>query len=218
VLDALLSVFPNVVCVDDGSSDDTAQRAEDTKAFVVRHPFNLGAGAATQTGFEFALRDPRAKYFVTFDADGQHRVDDADRMVAELRKGDVDIVLGSRFLDQTTKIPGLKRVVLRMATRFENWTTGTKLTDAHIGLRAFSRRFVEEIEITMPDFAHGSELAILIGRSQMPYMELPVTVEYTEYSRAKGQSLWNSINILFDVFFDYIAGSRRKRKWQSKSS
>jgi len=217
VLTSLCARFAHVVCVDDGSTDGTADAASATEAVVVRHPFNLGAGAATQTGFEYALHHPGIEYFVTFDADGQHKVADAQRMVEELRKGTVDIVLGSRFLGDSSTIPPVKRSLLRMATKFENFTTGTQLTDAHIGLRAFSRRFIESIEITMPDFAHASELAILIGRSGMPYVEIPVTVEYTDYSRAKGQSMWNSINIIFDLFFNYFLGGKRNRKWPSRS-
>ena len=90
--------FAKVVCVNDGSTDDSGKVAREAGAVVVDHPINLGQGAALQTGMSYALRDPAANYFVTFDSDGQHQVSDAIAMVERLRAGDVDVVLGSRFL------------------------------------------------------------------------------------------------------------------------
>src|SRR5690349_2509443 len=90
--------FDKVVCVDDGSSDDCARVADEAGATVVRHPVNLGQGAALQTGFPQARRDPDVAWVVTFDSDGQHRRADAEAMVALARREGVDVVLGSRFL------------------------------------------------------------------------------------------------------------------------
>src|SRR3954447_8478996 len=81
VVEAALTRFDHVICVDDGSSDDSAAQVLTTRAVPVRHPVNLGQGAALQTGIEYALHDPLIQYFVTFDADGQHRLEDAERMV-----------------------------------------------------------------------------------------------------------------------------------------
>ncbi|QGN56657.1 glycosyltransferase family 2 protein [Nostocoides sp. HKS02] len=196
--------FPHVVCVDDGSSDDSAREAESAGAKVVRHPVNLGQGAALQTGFEYALSDPGMRCVVTFDADGQHQVDDVVVMVERLRRGDVQVVFGSRFLDERTKPSPLKRLVLRLAVAYTNATTKTRLTDAHNGLRVIDRRVVQQIHLTQDRMAHASELVAQIGSMQIDghpvaYAEEPVHILYTDYSKAKGQSLWNSINILAEL-------------------
>ncbi|WAA67398.1 MULTISPECIES: glycosyltransferase family 2 protein [Microbacterium] len=192
--------FPNIVCVDDGSADESAARALAGGAIVVRHPINLGQGAALQTGLQFALSQPGAEYFVTFDADGQHRVDDATRMVERLRSEPLDIIIGSRFLDKRTELGWLKRVVLRTAVFFERFSTGVKLTDAHNGLRALNRTAASRITITQNRMAHASEIIAQVGRAGLRYDEQPVQIVYTDYSRAKGQSLWNSVNILSELF------------------
>ena len=90
VLENLRRTFPHVVCVDDGSTDDSAQICRDAGAVVVQHPINLGQGAALQTGFEYALQDPEMDCVVTFDSDGQHRVVDAYDMVQRIRTGEAD--------------------------------------------------------------------------------------------------------------------------------
>lgn len=191
--------FPHVVCVDDGSTDGSAAAAAAAGAAVVRHPINLGQGAALQTGISFALTDPSVRYLVTFDSDGQHRVDDALRMVRLLRDSDHDLILGSRFLDGAAQPPAGKRALLRAARAFNALTTGLKLTDAHNGLRAFTVKFAASIEITMPDMAHASEFNYLIKSGGFSYDEVPVHIDYTDYSKAKGQSAFNAINIAFDI-------------------
>lgn len=196
-----LAVFPNIVCVDDGSRDDSAAKAEAAGAVVVRHPINLGQGAALRTGLDYALQDPGADYFVTFDSDGQHRTEDALAMVQRLDAEPLDVVIGSRFLDGRTKPGLLKRIVLRLAVLFEGFTTGVKLTDAHNGLRVLNRHAASAIRIDQNRMAHASEIVAEIGRTKLRYAEQPVHVIYTDYSRSKGQSLWNSVNILNDLFF-----------------
>jgi glycosyltransferase involved in cell wall biosynthesis len=199
VIKDVRTVFPHVVCVDDGSTDGSADAAATAGATVVRHPFNLGQGAALQTGVLYALADPSMRYVVTFDADGQHQIADAVGMVERLRAGEADVVFGSRFLDERTKPNFAKKVVLRAAVGYTNMTTRTRLTDAHNGLRAMSRHVVAQLDITQNRMAHASELVAQIGASKASYVEHPVHILYTDYSKAKGQSLWNSINILADL-------------------
>lgn len=194
--------FSKIVCVDDGSSDDSAAVARAAGAVVVNHPVNLGQGAALQTGLTYALGDPAASYFVTFDSDGQHRTEDAARMVQRLRTEDLDVVLGSRFLDTPIEAGLLKRLVLKAAVLFERITTGLRVTDTHNGLRAFSRQGASAIRIQQNRMAHGSEILQEISRKRLRYSEEPVHIIYTDYSRAKGQSLWNSVNILNELFLD----------------
>ena len=202
VVKAALSVFPHIVCVDDGSSDDSAARALAAGAVVLRHPINLGQGAALQTGIDFALAQPDCDYIVTFDADGQHLVSDAQAMVRRLATEPLDVVLGSRFLDGRTRVGWSKRLVLRIAVFFERASSGIHLTDAHNGLRAFTREAAGRIEITQNRMAHASEIVNEIGKQKLRYAEQPVKVVYSAYSKAKGQSLWNSINILADLFLN----------------
>lgn len=201
VVRGLRERYPLVVCVDDGSGDDSARIAEAAGAAVVRHPYNMGQGAAIKTGIDYALRDPAMEQIVTFDADGQHQVDDAAAMIALREAEGVDCVLGSRFLDDRTK-PGLiKRLVLWGAVHYSNLTSGLHLTDAHNGLRVLGRRACEVITIEQNKMAHASEIVEEIGRHRLTVREHPVHILYTDYSRAKGQSVLNSVNIVIDMLF-----------------
>jgi len=136
---------------------------------------------------------------VTFDGDGQHQIGDAVGMVERLKAGEADVVFGSRFLDERSQPSFAKRLVLRAAVGYTNLTTHTRLTDAHNGLRAIRRPVLEQIELTQNRMAHASELVAQIGASGAGYVEHPVHILYSDYSKAKGQSLWNSINILADL-------------------
>jgi glycosyltransferase involved in cell wall biosynthesis len=188
-----------VVVVDDGSSDGTRHLASAAGANVVTHPINLGQGAALQTGIEYALAQG-ADTIVTFDADGQHRVSDIARLVEALSHEQADFALGSRFLGQTYNLPWARRWVLRAATVFTRLTTGLRLTDSHNGLRALTRRGARAIRLRQNRMAHASEIVSEIARSRLPYVEVPVTIEYTAYSLAKGQRLGDSVMILLDLF------------------
>lgn len=198
-IDAIPLEFPHVVVVDDGSKDDTAANVALTRAVLVRHPINLGQGAALQTGIEMALLDPEIDYIVTFDADGQHRIEDVCTMLDHARHHDVDIVLGSRFLGTTINMPNTKRVILKAAVWFSNLTSGVRLTDTHNGLRVIHRRSAERLKLELPDFSHASEIVERIGQQKLNYAEVPVTIIYSDYSRSKGQSIINAVNIAFDA-------------------
>jgi glycosyltransferase involved in cell wall biosynthesis len=200
VIQSVLRKFKYVVCVDDGSGDGSAIEIAKTNAFLIEHPINMGQGAALQTGIEFAREIPSAKYFVTFDADGQHRIEDVEDMVKEIRSGSYDIILGSRFLGK--KAEGMRKskgVVLKLAIKFSNITSGLKLTDTHNGLRVFNRHVAETMQITMPDMAHASEILEIVAAKKYRYKEMPVTIEYSEYTMSKGQTLINAVNIGFDM-------------------
>ncbi|MDD7966360.1 glycosyltransferase family 2 protein [Actinomycetospora lemnae] len=199
VVEEVLQTFPHVVCVDDGSSDHSVPEILKTDAHLVRHPVNLGQGAALQTGLAYALRRPGAQFFVTFDSDGQHRVEDARAMLDVARDGDADVVLGSRFLDHARDVPALKRLVLRTVMAFSVAGRRLKLTDAHNGLRVFTRAPAQDLRITMNGMAHASEIVAYLARRRWKVVEVPVSIRYTDYSRAKGQSLLNGVNILFDL-------------------
>ncbi len=201
--------FPNIVCVDDGSSDDSVAQIRSAAADVartqtgsihlVRHPVNLGQGAAIQTGVEYARSRPGAQYFVTFDADGQHRVDDVVAMIDRLRTEPVDIIVGTRFADgRSESVPLLRRIVLRTVVFLSPRTRRLGLSDAHNGLRAFNKTVADQLDLLMAGMSHASEFVALIDHHHWRVAEQPVTILYTDYSRAKGQSLINGVNIVAD--------------------
>ncbi|MCY7341060.1 MAG: glycosyltransferase family 2 protein [Pseudonocardia sp.] len=206
VLRQTLAVFPNIVCVDDGSNDGSVEAVLRTDAHLVRHPVNLGQGAALQTGLAYARAQPGAQYFVTFDADGQHRLEDASAMLEVARSGDADLVLGTRFADNADSVPLFKRVVLRTVVFLSPAGRKLKLTDAHNGLRVLTRPVADDLRITMNGMAHASEIVSYLGRSTWRVREVPVSIRYTEYSRSKGQSLLNGVNILFDLSVRHRGG------------
>ena len=195
VVRGVRKTYPNVVVVDDGSSDDTLRVAARYAPFVLRHAVNRGQGAALQTGLDFAL-SRGAGVIVTFDADGQHGVDDIANMIAPIIGGECDITLGSRFLGDTTGIPRSRRLLLRGAVLFTRLTGRIKVTDAHNGFRAFSAAAAEKIDITLDRMAHASELMDQIRESRMRFLEIPVRIRYTEYSLAKGQSARGAFRIV----------------------
>ena len=201
VITQLRAVFRHVVCVDDGSSDETAATALSAGAHVVRHPVNLGQGAAIQTGVEYARRQPGAEVFATFDADGQHRVNDVVAMIDRLARADVDIVIGTRFDGSAVgRTPTLKRLILRTAARLSPSSRRLGLTDAHNGLRVFNRTVADNLTLTMGGMSHAGEFISLIDENGWRIAEAPVEILYTDYSMAKGQPLLNGVNIVFDGF------------------
>jgi hypothetical protein len=144
---------------------------------------------------------PQAKYFVTFDADGQHDVADVEPMLRLVDDGEAQIVFGSRFLDKRTSVTPAKRAVLRAAVKFSRISTGLALTDTHNGLRVFTRDVAAALDLQMNGMAHASELLDIVARHKFTYAEVPVHIRYTTYSRSKGQPLMNGVNILFDLLF-----------------
>ena len=204
VVSALRAAFQRGVVVDDGSADRTADLARAAGAHVVRHPSNLGQGAALQTGFAYALTDPAMRYVVTFDSDGQHRVEDALSLLATARASAGDVGLGSRFMTPGTDVPAARRVVLRAGIAFTRATTRLRVTDTHNGLRVLNRRAVQEIDLTLSDMAHASQLLGLIARRGLSWTEAPVVIDYADESRRRGQSNVNALNIVFDLALERL--------------
>jgi glycosyltransferase involved in cell wall biosynthesis len=160
---------------------------------------NLGQGAALQTGIDYALRR-HARTIVTFDADGQHSVEDIPALVAALATH--DIALGSRFLGKDIVGASRRRkVLLRSATMISNRMSGMQLTDAHCGLRAFRASAAPALRIMQDRMAHASELLRKIRTSGLRVVEVPVTIKYSEHSLRKGQGGLQAVRILFDYFF-----------------
>ena len=201
VIRELRERWPQVIVVDDGSTDDTAVVARNAGATVIRHIINRGQGAALQTGITYALRHG-CKYVITFDADGQHRPEDITALLSALQEKQADFALGSRFLDVGSNVPRARRALLGAAVWFTWLTSGIKLTDAHNGLRGMTRRGAQTILITLDRMAHASEIIDQVRESDLAFTEVPVEIRYTDYSMAKGQSSGNA----FRIAADYLIG------------
>lgn len=199
VIEELAKRFQHVVCVDDGSTDGSAEIAEKAGARVLKHPLNLGQGAALQTGFDYISAQPEVSHIVTFDADGQHVVSDALEMLELARRKRISVIFGSRFLDKRTKPGFKKRMVLKVAVLMTRAITGMRLTDAHNGLRVLSMEAIGKVRLEQNGMSHASEIVHQLAKSKLAWREYPVEVLYTEYSRSKGQSLLNSVNIVIDL-------------------
>jgi len=210
VITELLSAGLQVIAVDDASTDSSADEIDRTGALRVSHPVNLGAGGALQTGLEAALAFTDARYIACFDADGQHQLSDLLGMVHKIRTG-YDVVMGSRFLDGgTTEMSGLRRFILRMATKVFNRGAGTKLTDAHNGLRLVTREVAAGIRLAHTGMAYASELERHLTRPGNRVVEHPVHILYTDYSMSKGQPLLNSVNILAETVAHRLSHGRAR--------
>jgi glycosyltransferase involved in cell wall biosynthesis len=131
-----------VVVVDDGSRDATAEVAARAGATVLRHPFNLGYGAGLQTGYKYAL-EIGAKWLVQMDADGQHDPSDIRRLLAPLERGECDLVIGSRFLEKTSYEMGFTRSLGRRFFVALARAFGIRVTDPTSGFQALGRRVLE---------------------------------------------------------------------------
>lgn len=197
-VEQLLSMEYKVVVVDDGSAETQKNHLTGLPVWFIRHRKNLGQGAALQTGALFAQKKG-AHSIVHFDADGQHRAEDIPALLTELDNG-ADLVFGSRFSERkTNNIPLLKRAVIFIARYLNFLFTGILLSDAHNGLRAMTAKAASVLSLKENRMSHASEILFLAKKHHLKIKEVPVTILYTDYSKRKGQSVWNSIRIGFDL-------------------
>lgn len=202
VVTGLRNHFDYIVVIDDGSNDNTSDVAKNNGAVVVRHCVNIGQGGALATGIAFVQSLPGIEYIVTFDADGQHSVDDAIELVRTLEIDSVDVALGTRFATlEPVGMPPVKRAILKLLILIRRITTKSPFSDIHNGLRAFKVDALKQIHITQFGMAHASEISGQIIDKKLKYAEVPVTIRYTEYSKRKGQSILNGLNILVDLIW-----------------
>ena len=192
-----------IIVIDDCSTDKSYEAACLGGVYMLRHMVNLGQGAALQTGIEFAKKLD-CKYIVMFDSDGQHDPDDIAPFVLALDEDKADMVLGSRFLGKTENMPLRKKYLLKLSRIFTWVTTGIWLSDSHNGLRALNIEKFPNFEITQNRMAHASEIISIIKMLNMRYIEMPCKIRYTQYSLNKGQSMWNSVNIIVDYFLGSV--------------
>lgn len=207
IADVVLSVkeiIPNVIVVDDASGDQTAETAEKAGADVLDHMINRGQGAALKTGIDYAVIRG-ADIIVTFDADGQHKAEEIMRLVEPVAKGEVDVVLGSRFLSNLPQnMPFTRSLILKGGIMFTRFFSRINITDTHNGFRALSRNAAQTIRIRQDRMAHASEILDEIAYHKLKFCEVPVTISYSKYSLRKGQSSLNSIKIVFKFMLGKI--------------
>ena len=171
--------YDHVLVCDDGSSDMTHDIASSLGAIVVKHPTNLGYGAAIKTIFNEA-RKIDGDILITFDADRQHKISEIDSVLKPISENKADIVIGSRFLGKTKEIPKYRKIGIKMITGLTNTLTGSEITDAQSGFRAYSKKVLNEISPTESGMGISTEILIKSSKKQMRISEVPITISYED--------------------------------------
>lgn len=183
-----------IVVVDDGSKDNTAEEAKAAGAYVIRHVINMGSGGATATGLSYAQQN-NFDIASTSDADGQHDPKDVLRGVQVLQEQNVDLLIGSRLLD-IAGMSSLKRFGNKGLSLITFMLFGVNVTDSQSGLRIFSRQALEQLKWRTSGYEFCSEMLWRAKQLKLSISEFPIKAIYTDYSKVKGQNNWNAINIL----------------------
>ncbi len=179
--------YKNIVVIDDGSKDNTRNKALTTGVEVISHIINRGQGASLRTGIEYIREIYNPDIIVTFDADGQHNPLDIPKLIQPIIDNSADIVLGSRFLDNKSQVPLARKIILKSGVIFTNIISSIKLTDTHNGLRALNKKAIKSIKIAQRGMEHASDIINEITKKRLRYKEVPVKIIYTDYSIDKGQ-------------------------------
>lgn len=184
----------DIVLINDGSADNTADEAKKAGAIIINHILNSGAGGATATGLSFANQN-NYDLAVTMDADGQHSPKDVVSGIEFALKNDIDLAIGSRLIDSR----GMSRVKV-LGNKGLSFITyvlfGVNVTDSQSGLRVYSRKALEQLRWKTSGYEFCSEMIWRANQLHLKIAEYPIEAIYTDYSRAKGQNNWNAINIV----------------------
>ncbi len=182
-----------VIVVDDGSDDDTAEIAIKAGALVVRHPENRGKGEALNTGFLKAI-EFTPDVVVAIDADGQHVPSELPILVSPIFNGEADLVVGSRYLDDNSVVPKHRMWGHRFFSLFTHLVSGTRVTDSQSGYRAFSPKALEMISFNSTGFSVESEMQFIAKEYGLKVKEVPITIHYKD---APKRSVWrHGLNVL----------------------
>lgn len=172
------TVAGEVLVIDDGSTDATAELAEAAGARVVRHEANRGKGKAIENAFEYA-RENEWQYLVLLDGDWQHRPKEAEALLAACAEGPDDIVIGSRYLDGDRDDTSLyRRVGQRVLDKITEANTGYSVTDSQSGFRAFDRTAIETLAVTDEGFGVESQMLASANERGLSVGEVPISVNY----------------------------------------
>ena len=198
-----------VVVVDDGSTDETAEKARGAGAVVLSHVVNTGAGGATRTGLRFAEQSRGGiKYIVTIDGDGQHASDDIERLVSFAVKHQSQFVVGNRLhAANKTHMPATRRIANWGASAVSRVLFGIKTKDTQSGLRLYEAEILPLIsDFTLDRYGFCTETLWHAVRANIRVDEVPIAVHYSKEGIAKGQSLWSAMEVLRDLIRVRIAG------------
>lgn len=174
----LRKITDHIIVCNDGSSDMTGEIAEKLGAIVVNHPKNLGYGAGIRSIF-LKAREMNSDILVTFDADGQHRIEDIQRVIEPIIKNESDVVIGSRFLkEKDSKVPEYRKFGIKVITRLTNASINENLTDSQSGFRAYNKKVLSDV--TPSDLGMGVSTEILIKASKKEFkiVEVPIVILY----------------------------------------
>ena len=178
IITELRKTTDSIIVCDDGSSDMTAEISRNLGAIVIRHDKNRGYGAAINTIFQRAV-EIESDILVTFDADGQHRIEDIPKLLMPIEKNNADIVIGSRFLKKQGDIPSYRKMGIKVITEITSASINQKLTDAQSGLRAYSKRVLAEISPSDMGMGISTEILIKASSKGLKISEVPITILYS---------------------------------------
>ena len=197
--------YSNICLVDDGSTDGTSQIAKSHQIKILKHPINLGAGAAIQTGINYA-RNQNFQFAILIDSDGQHFPEDIESLYDAMQKSEADIVIGNRFSNLENEIPTQRLRYNRIANRLTNFFCDHTYSDTQSGFRLLNRRAIEKLNLKNSGFGFCSEMIIEGEKLNLKIVETPIRVLYTEYSLKKGQDFREGVrtarSIIWQVLFD----------------
>lgn len=177
ILVKLQNVANEIIVCNDGSADLTGEIADKMGAIVINHPKNLGYGAAIRSLFSKAS-DLNADVLITFDADGQHRVEDINKVLEPIERDDADIVIGSRFLNQDSNVPTYRKLGISAITKMSNVTAKEKITDSQSGFRAYNKKAISEINPSDNGMGVSTEILIKANKKSLRVTEVPIIVLY----------------------------------------
>ena len=178
VIVKLKKISDEIIVCNDGSSDLTSEIAKNLGVIVIDHENNLGYGAGINSIIKKA-KEIDTDILVTFDADGQHRVEDVKKVIEPIKNGDADLVIGSRFLSKTKeKIPEYRKIGINIITKVTNAGLKKKITDSQSGFRAYSKDLISKLDIS--DMGMGISTEILIKTNSLGFRitEIPITILY----------------------------------------
>ena len=173
----LQNITNKIIVCNDGSTDLTSEIADKMGAIMINHPKNLGYGAAIKSLFSKA-RELDADVLITFDADGQHRIEDINKVLEPIEHNNADIVIGSRFLDNTIKIPAYRKLGINIITKMSNITTKKKITDSQSGFRAYNKKSLQEIILADNGMGVSTEILIKANKKSLRVIEVSITILY----------------------------------------
>jgi glycosyltransferase involved in cell wall biosynthesis len=177
ILVKLKKISQDIIVCDDGSNDLTAEIAEQLGAIVIKHKRNLGYGAGICSIF-LKAKEILADVLITFDADGQHRIEDINSVLEPVIKNEADIVIGSRFLSNETKIPKYRKLGIKTITSITNSSIGKKLSDSQSGFRAYNKKTLEKINPSESGMGVSTEILIKASKEKLRIIERPIVVSY----------------------------------------